>query len=138
MTTSTALAKSQFPTVFVVDDDADARWGIICFARSVQLHAEGFGSAADFLNVLPAEPLGCLILDVRLPGMSGIELQRELTLRSIYLPIVFLSGYGEVPLASQVLRAGALDFLQKPVSFPVLLDRTREAIAASVERREKR
>jgi RNA polymerase sigma factor (sigma-70 family) len=131
-------AALQAATVFVVDDDADVRRSLSLLVRSVNLRVETFSSANDFLSSY--EPLrpGCLVLDVRMPGMTGLELQKELGSHAVELPIIFVSAHGEIPMVSQSLRAGALDFVQKPYSPQAMLERIHEAIEQDDRtRREK-
>ncbi|PKO85314.1 MAG: DNA-binding response regulator [Betaproteobacteria bacterium HGW-Betaproteobacteria-12] len=102
-------------TVFIVDDDADVRDALALLMRSAGLSAATFASAREFLAQLNPRESGCLILDIRMPGMSGMELQAELHKRRIRLPIIFLTGHGDVPMAVKALKAGAADFIQKPL-----------------------
>ncbi len=124
-------------TVFVVDDDEAVRDSLTLLLRSVGLAVDAFGSATEFLSSYdPAAP-GCLILDVRLPGMSGLELQQQLTSDGADLPIVFITGHGDVPMAVRAMRSGAVDFLQKPFSDQDLLDRVQQALSEQSERRRQ-
>lgn len=125
------------PTVFVVDDDDAMRASLRWLIGSVDLNVEAYGSAADFLECYNDRP-GCLVLDVRMPGMSGLELQSELEARAISLPVIFITGHGDVPMALRAVKAGALDFLEKPFSHQELLDRIREALRADAENRRER
>lgn len=102
-------------TVFIIDDDADVRDALALLMRSAGLPAATFATARDFLVRLNPRESGCLVLDIRMPGMSGIELQAELHKRRIRLPIIFLTGHGDVPLAVKAMKAGAVDFIQKPL-----------------------
>jgi two-component system, LuxR family, response regulator FixJ len=115
-------------TVFVVDDDADVRRSLTLLVRSVELGVESFPCANGFLSSYDPLRPGCLVLDVRMPGMTGLELQNELCLHAVELPIIFVSAYGEIPMVTQALRAGALDFIQKPYSSQTMLERIHEAI----------
>jgi len=125
-------------TVFVVDDDEAVRESLALLLRSVELAAATFSSAHEFLGSYdPAAP-GCLILDVRLPGMSGLELQQRLADDGADLPIVFITGHGDVPMAVRAMRSGAVDFLQKPFSDQDLLDRVQQALAEQSQRRQQR
>jgi FixJ family two-component response regulator len=117
------------PTVFVVDDDAAVRDALRLLARSVGLRAETFDSAQGFLLAYEPDCLGCLVLDVRMPGMSGLELQEQLAERGATIPIVFVTAHGDVPMAVQAMRAGAVDFLQKPFRDQDLIDKIQAAIA---------
>ena len=116
-------------TVFVVDDDDDVRATIRRLVASVHLRVETYASAAQFLEVYNGSGgAGCVITDVRLPGMSGLDLQAELAARKSTLPIIMITGYADVATAVRALRAGAFDFLEKPVSSQLLLDRVQEAL----------
>ncbi len=120
------------PTVFVVDDDDAVRRFLTGLIRSIDLRVEAYASAQDFLDAYrPGRP-GCLLLDVRMPGMSGLELQRELAERSIELPVIILTGHGNVPVAVQAMKAGAVDFIEKPFNNELLLDRIQRAVAQSL------
>ncbi|MEO8606014.1 MAG: response regulator [bacterium] len=124
------------PTVFIVDDDPVVRAVVRSAAASIRLAAEGFASAAEFLARLdPARP-GCALLDVRLPGMSGLELQAALAAAGAPWPIIIITGYADVGMAVRALRAGALDFLEKPLRRQLLLDRMQEAVARDREKRQ--
>lgn len=107
-------AKSGTQTVFIVDDDEAMRDALLMLMRAAGLQAEAFASARDFLQQYSRRP-GCLLLDIRMPGMSGLELQAELHKRRIQLPIVFLTGHGDVPMAVRAMKDGAVDFIQKPL-----------------------
>lgn len=102
-------------TVYIVDDDADIRDALALLMRSAGLATASFASAREFLARLTPRDAGCLVLDIRMPGMSGIELQAEMHKRRIELPIIFLTGHGDVPLAVKAMKAGAVDFIQKPL-----------------------
>ncbi len=116
-------------TVFVVDDDEAARVMLQFLLGSVGLRSEGFASAEEFLQRYDPDQPGCLLLDVRMPGMSGLELQNRLANRGSRLPIIVLTGHGDVPMAVRAVRAGAFDFLEKPTNDQVLLDRVQQAMA---------
>ncbi len=139
-TSSLAPANSpveKCPTVFVVDDDVNIRDALCLLLQSAGIHAESYGSAQMFLDAYdPARP-GCLLLDVGMPGMNGIELQQRLASRKLGPAIIFLTGNGDVPTALQAVRTGAIDYLQKPFSLPVLLDRVREAIVRDARNRRE-
>ncbi len=120
------------PTVFIVDDDDAVRRFLSGLIESVELRVEAFASARDFLEAYqPGQP-GCLVLDVRMPGMSGLELQRELADRAIDLPVIILTGHGNVQLAVHAMQAGAIDFVEKPFDNELLLDRIQKTVAESV------
>src|ERR1035438_8881745 len=116
------------PVVYVVDDDAAARAAIQSLLHSVGLRAETFGSAQEFLaNYSPDAP-ACLVLDVRLPGVSGLDFQRDLAARSATIPIIFITGHGDIPMSVEAMKAGAMEFLTKPFRGQVLLDAIHKAI----------
>jgi len=118
------------PTVFIVDDDDAARSGLRELMESVSLRVRTFASAREFLQGYERECCGCLLLDVRMPGMSGLQLQEEMNRRGAHLPIIFVTGHGDIPMAVDALRNGALDFIEKPVRGQSLLD----TIHCAVER----
>ena len=116
------------PIVFVVDDDAAARSAIRSMLQSVGLRVEMFGSAVEFLEQAETDAPCCLVLDVRLPGMSGLEFQRELAKRNIPIPIIFITGHGDIPMSVEAMKAGAQEFLTKPFRGQVLLDAIHRAL----------
>jgi two-component system, LuxR family, response regulator FixJ len=117
------------PTVFVVDDDNAVRNSLRLLLKSVGLASQPLGSAAEFLDTYrPSQP-GCLVLDVRMPGMSGLELQRELNLRGATIPVIFITGHGDIPMAVEAMQQGAFDFLAKPFRDQELIDRVQRALA---------
>ena len=109
--------------VYVVDDDAAVRDALDALLGSVGLPARTFASAEDFLRIADAWMRGCLLLDVRMPGMGGMELQSKLQERGVLLPVIFITGHGDVPMAVRALKAGAADFIEKPFNEQQLLDR---------------
>jgi two-component system response regulator FixJ len=119
---------SSEPTVFVVDDDHAMRHSLRWLLQSVGLAVETYATAEDFLAAYSAERPGCLVLDIRMPGMGGLQLQEELKARAIRLPIIVITGYAEVSTAVRALKAGAVDFLEKPFSDQQLVDYVRKAI----------
>ena len=123
------------PTVFVVDDDAAIRKSLRFLIESVGLHVETFATAEQFLERYDRRRAGCLLLDVRMPGMSGLHLQDELVVRKVRLPIIIITAYAEVSTAVGALRKGAVDFIEKPFSDQVLLDRVLHAI--EIDRRAR-
>ncbi len=126
-------------TVFVVDDDEAVRDSLRLLFRSVGLEVETFATAPEFLAAYEVGRAGCLILDVRLPGMSGLELQQELESRGSTLPIVFITGHGDVPMAVRAIRSGAVDFLEKPFREQTLLDLVNQALERQrLDRRDRR
>ena len=132
MTTQT----DQAPTVFIVDDDAAIRIAMQALMESVDIRHEIFGSADEFLEKVSVQRPGCLVLDIRMPGLGGLELQEELIKRESTLPIIFITGHGDVPMAVEAMQKGAVDFIQKPFRDQELLDRIREALTTDEERRE--
>jgi len=126
------------PTVFVVDDDRAMRESLSWLLDSVGLRVRSYATAADFLAEHdPAQP-GCLVLDVRMPGMSGLDLQAELARRGVELPTIVITGHAEVSMAVRAVKAGAIDFIEKPFSDQLLLDRVRQALEIDLEAREAR
>ena len=126
------------PVVFVVDDDAAIRRSLRFLIESVGLNVETYQTAEQFLDAYDPSRPGCLILDVRMPGMSGLHLQEELMARQADLPIIIVTGYAEVPMAVRALKTGAVDFIEKPFSDQLLLERVREAIESERARRAER
>ena len=125
------------PTVFIVDDDPAVLDSVQLLLRSVDLDAETFSSASEFLEAYDPDRLGCLILDVRMPGMSGLELQERLDSSGSTLPIIFVTAHGDVPMAVQAVKAGAVDFIQKPFRYQELIDKTRQAIEQHARTRKE-
>jgi FixJ family two-component response regulator len=116
------------PTVFVVDDDPGVLDSLAFLLRSVGLEAATYASANEFLSEYDPEKPGCLVLDVRMPGMSGLELQERLEARGSTLPIIFLTAHGDVPMAVKAVKAGAVDFIQKPFRDQELIDKIQDAL----------
>ena len=116
------------PTVFVVEDDPSVREALEDLFRSVGLRCEPFDSAQAFLNAARPPGPACLVLDVRLPGLSGLELQRELAMARVELPIIFITAHGDIPMSVQAMKAGAVDFLIKPFRDQQLLKAIHQAI----------
>jgi FixJ family two-component response regulator len=114
--------------VFVIDDDESVREALRSLIRSVGLRAETFASAHDFLRGARPDVPACLILDVRMPGLSGLDLQRELTEAHIHIPIIFITGHGDIPMSVRVMKAGAVEFLTKPFRDQDLLDAIQQAL----------
>lgn len=123
------------PTVFIVDDDQAVARSLRWLIESVRLRVETFASAQAFLDGYATTKPGCLVLDVRMPGMSGIELQERLTAQRIRVPIIFITGHGDVQMAVRAVQAGAFDFIEKPFNDQDLLDRIQRAISFDSERR---
>ena len=122
-------------TVFVVDDDRAVRDGLRQLLQAVGLRVQTYASAPDFLAAYQPDTPGCLVLDIRMPGMGGLDLQAQLVQEGVQLPIIFLTGHGDVPAAVRALKAGAMDFLQKPVNSQSLLDLVQQAIRRDAETR---
>ena len=126
------------PIVFIVDDDVPFREALLRLFRTVGLRAEVFGSAAElFGGTLPDAP-SCLVLDVRLPGLSGLDIQEELGKTGIHIPIVFMTGHGDIPMSVEAMKAGAVDFLTKPFRDQDMLDAVVKAIERDRQRRERK
>jgi FixJ family two-component response regulator len=121
--------KKTEPIVFVIDDEALIRDGIESLLRSIGLRAQTFASAQEFMSAKRADAPACLILDVRMPGVSGLELQRQLADARIHIPIIFLTGHGDIPMTVRAMKDGAMEFLTKPVRGQDLLDAVQKAIA---------
>jgi FixJ family two-component response regulator len=126
------------PIVCVVDDDPSIREALTSLIRSVGLGVETFGSAREFLNGQRPDAPGCLVLDVRLPGLSGLDLQRELATARIDIPIIFITGHGDIPMTVRAMKAGAVEFLTKPFRDQELLDAIQQAIERSRVVRQQR
>jgi len=132
----TAKAPSQ--VVFVIDDDASMRDAISRLLNAVGLTVQTFASAREFLNGKLPDVAGCVVLDVRLPGLSGLDLQREMVQRGIHIPVVFITGHGDIPMSVQAMKAGAVEFLTKPFRDQDLLDAVRSGIQLDRKEREER
>ncbi|MDP2895445.1 MAG: response regulator transcription factor [bacterium] len=130
--------KAAEPIVFVVDDDASVCKALDRLIRSVGLKAETFPSAKDFLRREPHNGPSCLVLDIRMPGLSGLDLQRELAAKDYSIPIIFITGHGDIPMSVQAMKAGAVDFLPKPFSDQELLDAIHAALEKDTLAREER
>ena len=121
-------------TVFIVDDDGDVLRSMRYLIESIGLRVETFASAQEFLDAYRPDVPGCLVVDVRMPGLSGLDLQDELRERGAEIPVIVITGYGDVSMAVRAMKAGAAEFLQKPVSDQVLLDHIQTAIARELDR----
>src|SRR6266508_207356 len=124
------------PLIYVVDDDASVREALRSLIRSVGLRVEAFASAQEFLTHPQADAPSCLVLDVQLPGLSGLDLQQELAKADIQIPIVFLTGHGDIPMSVRAIKAGALEFLTKPFNDEDLLDAIQQGIARDLRARQ--
>jgi FixJ family two-component response regulator len=130
-------AAASGPTVFVVDDDASVRDALKSLLRSVDLEVETFGSAAEFLRAQIPDAPSCLVLDVRLPGVSGLDFQGELAKSGINIPIIFVTGHGDIPMTVKAMKAGAVEFLTKPFRDQDMLDAIQVALERDRTRREQ-
>jgi FixJ family two-component response regulator len=126
------------PTVHLVDDDASVRNSVARLLRLKGYETACHGSAGEFLTVLAADEPGCIVLDVRMPGASGLDLQEALATRAITMPVIFLTGHGSIPMSVRAMKAGAVDFLTKPVSARALLGAVEAALARDREHRLQR
>jgi FixJ family two-component response regulator len=124
--------------VFIVDDDANVRRSIQDLLSSVALRSEAFGTPQQFLDTKPADCPACLVLDVRLPGMSGLDFQRGLAEAGVTIPIIFITGHGDVPMTVQAMKSGAVEFLTKPFRPQELLDAVQQALDRDRKLRDKR
>ena len=126
------------PMVFVVDDDISVREALSSLIRSADLHVETFSSAREFLRQHSSNAPSCLVLDVRLPGLNGLALQRELAARDNQIPIIFITGHGDIPMSVRAMKAGAVEFLTKPFHDQDLLDAIQQAIKQDAESKRLR
>jgi FixJ family two-component response regulator len=133
ISTTTADEK---PLVLIVDDDEDVRMAVEELLLSVGMEAQGFGSTRELVESPLLERAACLVLDVRMPGLSGLDLQQRLTAAGVSRPIVFLTGHGDIPMSVQAMKAGAVDFLTKPVRDQTLIDAIIAGVERDVEQRE--
>jgi len=125
------------PTVFIVDDDDRMRAAMQRLLRTVGLHSESFATPLDFLRRKLPEVPSCLVLDVRLPGMSGLEVQSKLNEAGIQIPIIFITSHGDIPMTVQAMKSGALEFLTKPFRDQDLIDAIQQALKTSAEARQQ-
>lgn len=124
-------------TVFIVDDDEGVREGLSLLLETVGQRCELYGSAIEFLESYDESKGGCLVLDIRMPRMTGLDLQQKLNERNSSLPIIFITGHGDIPMAVEAMRRGALDFIRKPFREQDLLDRINEALEFDTGKRKK-
>jgi FixJ family two-component response regulator len=127
-------ASAKEPTVFVIDDDASMRRALTNLFQSVGLKVEVFGSAPEMLHGKLPDVASCLVLDIRLPGLSGLDFQTELAKANIHIPIIFMTGHGDIPMTVRAMKGGAVDFLTKPFRDQDMLD----AVVTAIERDRKR
>ena len=131
------MTNQEEPVVIVVDDDVSVREALKNLLRSVGLKAKTFGKAEEFLSSEPVSAPSCLVLDVRLPGQSGLDVQRQLAETNHQIPIVFITGHGDIPMSVRAVKAGAVEFLTKPFRDQDLLDAVRQAVERSREVRNR-
>ena len=132
------MASAEIPTVFVVDDDANVRTSIQGLLKSAGLRSECFETAEQFLQRKPSKGPSCLILDVSLPGMSGLDFQQKLRNAGLQIPIIFVTGYGDIPMTVKAMKSGAVEFLTKPFEDQDLLDAVQQALARDSATRQER
>ena len=124
------------PSVLIVDDDPEFRESVVRLLRSVGLHTQQFSSVSDFLSADPSDGPTCLVLDIRMPGGSGLELQRELAAANRHVPIIFITAHGDIPMTVQAMKGGAIEFLTKPFRDQDLLDAVEAGLARDRAQRE--
>jgi FixJ family two-component response regulator len=129
-----ALASGEQPIIYVIDDDESMLRALTNLFESVSLRVEVFGSALELLHSSLRDVASCLVLDIRLPGLSGLDFQTELAKANIHIPIIFMTGHGDIPMTVRAMKAGAIDFLTKPFRQQEMLD----AVATAIERDRKR
>ncbi len=125
------------PLVYVVDDDDAVRDSLLLLLRSIGITGRAFATASDFLDAYEPKQHSCLVTDIRMPGMSGLDLQRELNDRGAPIPVILITGHGDVPMAVESMKDGALDFIEKPFRDQDLLDRVQQALNWDQEHRSK-
>lgn len=123
--------------VYVVDDDEAVRKSLQLLFRSVGIETELYESGDEFLDQFDSALDGCIVLDIRMPGLSGLEVQKQLAERGVEVPVIFITGHGDVPMAVEAMRLGAFDFVEKPFREQELMDRVAKALSSSEERREQ-
>ena len=131
------MSAADVPTVFIIDDDAGVRASIEDLVESVGLHAESFATAQKFLSHVRRDGPSCLVLDVRLPDTSGLDLQQKLTRAGLRIPIIFITGYADVPMTVKAMKSGAVEFLTKPFRDQDLLDAIQQALERDSARLEQ-
>src|SRR5712671_2833187 len=125
------------PTVFIIDDDAGMRAAIEGLLKSVGLRSESFAKPQDFLRSARPDGPSCLVLDVRLPGVNGLEFQQELANAGVLIPIIFITGHGDIPMTVKAMKSGAVEFLTKPFRDQDLLDAINQALDRDRARRQR-
>lgn len=126
------------PTVFVVDDDDAFRQGLSLLLKTAGFQVESFGDGSTFLATITDDRRGCVVLDVAMPSMSGLEVNAALKARGLAIPVVFLTGHGDIPMTVRAVKAGAVDFLEKPIAGKALIRRVRRALALDEDNRRAR
>jgi len=129
------MAMDSEPTVFVVDDDEAVRKALSLLIKSAGISVESYASAGEFLDGYDPKRPGCLVLDIRMPGMNGLELQEKLVSKQIKIPVIIITGHGDVPTAVRAIKKGVVDFVEKPFDDHIILDRIRMAIEQDNETR---
>ncbi len=124
------------PTVFVIDDDQAVRDSLSWLIESIDLKVEMFATAGEFIKACEPTRCGCLVLDVRMPGMSGLDLHESLVTHGITMPVIIITGHADVPMAIRAMKAGAFDFVEKPFNDQILLERIQDAINCDAESRQ--
>jgi FixJ family two-component response regulator len=122
------MTSAEDSTVFVIDDDASVRAAIQGLLKSVGLHSDSFGTAQEFLTSERSDGPSCLVLDIRLPGINGLDFQRQLTDAGVHIPIIFITGHGDIPMTVRAMKSGAVEFLTKPFRDQDLLDAIHQAL----------
>ena len=131
------MTAASAPTVFIIDDDAAVRESIEGLLKSMSLRFESFRTTHEFLRVKPPDGPCCLVLDVRLPGVNGLDFQRQLTERGVQIPIIFITGEGDIPMTVKAMKSGAVEFLTKPFRDQDLLDAIHQALDRDRLRRQQ-
>jgi FixJ family two-component response regulator len=129
--------REEQPIVYVIDDDESAREGVADLLRSVGYAVHSFGSVREFFEHTRSDAPGCIVLDIRLPGPSGLEFQRTLVKSNIQLPIIFITGHGDIPMSVRAIKSGAIEFLTKPLHEQQLLDAVQQGIEHDRVRRQE-
>ena len=137
LATELNMALPDIPKVFIIDDDAGVRASIRGLLKSEGLQSEGFESAEEFLKTKRPDGPSCLILDVSLPGINGLEFQQQLRDAGLQVPIIFITGHGDIPMSVKAMKSGALEFLTKPFRDDTLLEAIRQALAKDASRRQE-
>ena len=131
------MTGSDKPTVLIIDDDARMRAAMQRLLKSVGVHSESFATPLDFLRCKLPDGLSCLVLDVRLPGMSGLEVQQKLNEAGVQIPIIFITGHGDIPMTVKAMKSGAVEFLTKPFRDQDLIDAIQQALKRQSEMRQQ-